>query len=108
VAEILEQESLTGEGISVGQGVVNLAEIDMTDTDQSTEIEFHRATNRSPIVFHQHHYSRDGDVITDPAVAFESVVNATPRSVSVTVTDLNREYIAVLPVMCERDWIQNS
>ena len=106
--EILQQEALTGEGISVGHGVVELTEIDLTDTELPSASEFNRATNRSPIVFHHHHYSRDGDLISEPPVPFESIVDETPRSISVTVTDSSQEYVAVLPVMCERGWIQNS
>lgn len=108
IEDILEQKSLTGEGISVGQGEGVLAEIDATATEQPTAAEFNRATNRSPLVFHRHHYARDGGLFSEPPVAVESVVNETPRSPSMTVTDSNNEYVAVLPVMCDRGWIQNG
>lgn len=108
VAEILERESLTGQGVSVGHGVVELADIDVTATEQPTESAFNRATNRSPIVSHLHHYSRDGDLVSEPSVPFEAVVDETPRSVTVPVTDTTREYVAILPVMCDRNWIQNA
>jgi len=108
VERILEENALTGEGISVGWGRVDLADITVTDSEQPTEDEFTRATNRGPIVHHRHHYARDGELISEPAVSFDDVVDGTPRSVSVTVTDTNRKYVATVPVMCDRGWIQNE
>ena len=106
--ELLAADSLTGEGVSVGWGEVALGRLTDTATPVPSESEFDRATETGPIVYHTRQYAGDGTLISEPAVAFGTVVDATPRSVTVTVTGQNQEYVAVLPVLCWHGAIQNG
>ena len=109
VHALLESESLTGTGVAVGQGEILLSELDRSSTDDSsTDPGVERDVPIGPLVSHQHHYSRDGDLISKPAVSFQRIVETTPRTVDVTMSFPQREYTAVLPVACRRTWIHNT
>lgn len=103
VHTILTDESPTGTGISVGVGEVNLTDLDSTGTDQSaTESAFEWDVNLGVTVSYEYLYSRDGDLISEPDISFQTVVDVTPRSAEVTMLFPQREYTAILPVVCRR------
>ncbi|WP_226011030.1 hypothetical protein [Halomicrobium salinisoli] len=109
VASILDDESLLGDGVSVGWGRLDLSEIDWAgERSTPTEEEFDRDADFGPSVTHLHHYDRDGDLLSEPEVSFDSVVEATPRTTEVTVLFPELEYTATFPVLCERTAIQNE
>lgn len=78
------------------------------DTEPPDESSFKRAVEIGPHVWHFHEYSRDGELLSEPDVAFEAIVNATPRSFEVTIHYSEETYVAILPVMCRREWILES
>lgn len=105
----LDAAELTGEGVSIEQATVRLDDLDHPqDTSPPPESEFRRAVEIGPRVFHFHHYSRDGELLTEPAVAFGALVEETPRSFEVTVRDAGEQYVAVLPALCQRGWIRDE
>lgn len=96
---------LVGDGVSIAQATVSLDDLDNPDeTSRQRESEFRRAVEIGPRVFHFHHYSRDGELLAEPAVPFGSIVEETPRSFEVTVQETGDRYMAVLPALCERGW----
>lgn len=104
IHSLLEKEQLLETGVSVGSGVAEVDELD----ENTSESEFDRAVSLGPIVRHSTLYSRDGTLIFEPEVEFETVVATTPRSIEVTMLFNEREYTAVLPVVCRRDWMQED
>ncbi|RXK51771.1 hypothetical protein [Halorientalis pallida] len=106
---LLEDKSLTGTGISTGWGETELAAIDVpTDEDPPTQEEFKRGPPLCPKVRHLHHYARDGSLISKPDVSFSRIVEATPRSMEITMLFPEKAYTAVLPVVCSRTWQRNE
>lgn len=61
-----------------------------------------------PLVNYVHHYSREGELISKPEVPFEEVVDATPRTVAVTVSIPEATSETTLPVVCQRFGMQND
>jgi len=109
VYSLLEAESLTGTSISVGQGRAVVSELDRTTAaDAPPTPGFDRDVQIAPIVSHEHRYDRDGELVSDPSVSFDAIVEATPRTVDVTVLFPEREYAATLPVVCKRTVVQYS
>lgn len=107
--ELLGEASLTGQGVSIGFGVVDLEELDHPAHEEPPEeSEFNRATSSGPIVSHEQLYSRDGDLRWKPDVEFREIVEATPRSFEVSMRYPARTYVAILPVMCQRRVIQET
>jgi len=107
--QILEDNSLTGTGISTGQGRMKLSDIDTPDGEAAPpQAEFSRDAPIAPKVFHTHHYARDGSLISEPDIAFEEIVATVPRSMEVTMLFPEKEYTAVLPCVCTKDWQQNE
>lgn len=106
---LLEEKSLTGTGINIGKGRVELVDIDVpAGGDPPTQEEFTRGAPVCPQVFHFHHYARDGSLISKPEVSFQKLVDASPRSMEVTMLFPEKEYTAVLPVACSRTWQRNA
>ena len=106
---LLDEKSLTGTGISVGQGRFELSDIDVpADEEPPTDAEFKRAVALGPMVFHQHHYARDGSLLSEPDVDFQKIVANTPRVMEITVLFPEQEYTAILPVACDRGWIRDE
>ena len=107
--QILEDNSLTGTGVSTGWGRVELREIE-TSTHETTSAqeEFTRDVPVAPKVYHTHHFARDGSLISEPTVPFEDLVEAVPRSTEVTVRFPEQSYTAVFPVVCTKDWTKNE
>mgnify|MGYP000202701127 CR=1 FL=1 len=106
VGTLLQQESLLGDGISTGVGEVSLDSlVDATPPAGTTPIEY-RSAESAPIISHEHLYDRDGTLVTEPDAAFETVVAATPRAVTVTMLFPEREYTTTVPVVCKRTWLQ--
>lgn len=107
--QILEDNSLTGTGISTGEGRVKSAEIDTSNSETApVRAEFSRDVPRAPIVFHSHHYARDGSLISEPDITFEEIVATVPRSIDVTMRFPEKRYTAVLPGVCTKDWAKNE
>jgi hypothetical protein len=101
----LDDAGVLGDGVDVGVGVVELDDLDEGRSERAADpSEFDREVNLGPIVNHSRGYSREGELLYEPAVEFEAVVDATPRSVDVTMSFEEREYTAVLPVMCKKGW----
>lgn len=106
---ILGDESLLGTGVNVGVSVVDLAELDQpTEAEPARPDEFRWGKEIGPRVFHFHHYARDGELLSQPSVSFEALVEATPRSFEVSLSYPERSYAAVLPAICRRGAIRNS
>lgn len=106
---ILSEESLTGPGVDIMVGTVDLQTLDpSSDTEPPTESDFKRAVDIGPLVFHYRHYSRDGELLSKPDVEFQAIVDTTPRSFEVTMNYPEESYVAILPAMCRRGWIQND
>lgn len=109
IKSLLDAESLMGDGIDVGWGRLDFSEINWTEGDSTpTEDEFSRDADFAPMVSHLHHYDRKGNLISKPDVSFESITEATPRAIDVTMLFPEREYTATLPVLCERTAMQNE
>ena len=104
ILSVLETEQLLGAGVDVGSGVAEVNGLD----DNPSESEFERTIPLAPVVHHEALYSRDGTLISDSEIEFETVVATTPRSIEVTMLFDEREYTAVLPVVCRRSWIQEE
>jgi len=105
----LERESLTGEGVQVRSRRVDLADLNTPENgDRPSESEFDRAAPYGPGVFHYRHYSRDGELLSEPEVNFASLVAATPRAFEVTMAFPNETFVDVLPALCRRGAIQND
>jgi hypothetical protein len=103
VHTLLRKESLIGTAISVDHGEAILTELDRTSTDDSPpNPALNRAVPVAPIVFHKHTYNRDGKITIEPSVSFQTIVNATPRTIDVTMLFPEREYSTILPVVCKR------
>ena len=109
VKEILLEQSLLVDGVTTGTGGTDLGSLDeWAGDDRPREEDFDRDLEISPIVAHQHHYDRDGNLISKPEIPFERIVEATPRAAEATVLFPERKYRAVLPVVCQRTWIRNE
>jgi len=106
--QILEDNSLTGTGISTGWGRTGLNEIDTPTNETTVQEEVTRDAPMAPKVYHTHHYARDGSLISEPAVPFENIVEAVPNSMEVTMLFPEKNYTAVLPVVCTKDWVKNE
>jgi len=90
-------------------GTVVLSEIDWAGTSSPpTEDEFSRDAEFGTKVYHLHHYDRNGGLLNEPSVSFDDVVSATSRKIEITIVFSEREYTAVLPVLCHRGWKQNE
>lgn len=98
VRSSLENDGLLGTGVHVATGV---AEVDALE-DPADEPAFDRAIPLGVIVSHSTLYSRDGERRSEPDVAFDAVVAATPRSLEVTMSFEERPYTAVVPGFCRR------
>jgi hypothetical protein len=109
IATRLAAGGYRGGGISVGTGTVSLAELDeWAGEERPREAEFERDGELAPIVLYQYHYDREGELLSKPGIDFETLVGATPRSATVTVHFPERDYRAVLPVVCDMFWIRNE
>ncbi|WP_152417971.1 hypothetical protein [Haloferax elongans] len=108
VKTTLQEQSLLKTGVSVGMGIVKLDELTETSGEKPVESEFNRDREIGPIVSHMHHYSRDGTLLSSPAVSFDTLVKATPRTMEVTMEFPERDYTAILPVLCRKGWYQND
>lgn len=107
VASVLDEKDLEESGIAVGYGTVDRDDLDGADGDpESTE--FDRAIPFGVSVDHVTSYSRGGTRLTAPEIDFQSLVQATPKSITVTMRFDEREYTAVLPVICERLCVQDE
>ncbi|WP_327053544.1 hypothetical protein [Halomicrococcus gelatinilyticus] len=109
VYSLLAEQSLAGTGVSVGQGEAVLSELDRTTAEDAPSApELDRDAQFAPVVFHEHRYDRNGDLVSEPSVSFDAIVEATPRTVDVTVLFPEREYAATLPVVCQRTVVRYS
>ena len=107
--QILEDNSLTGTGISTGWGRLKMSEIDTSNSDTTLlSEEFTRDAPMAPKVYYTHHYTRDGSLISEPAIPFADLVEAVPRSMEVTMLFPEKSYTAVFPVVCRKDWTKNE
>ncbi|MXR51125.1 hypothetical protein GRX03_05825 [Halovenus sp. WSH3] len=106
---LFENKSLIGTGISIGQGQVELSNIEVSSGgEQPTQEEFKWGAPLAPIGFHSHHYARDGELISKPDVPFQRLVEEAPRSMEITMLFPEKEYTAVLPVVCDRTWSKDQ
>jgi len=106
---ILDAKSLTGTGISVGQGEFDISDLTTsTPEDSSLQEEIVRDAPLAPMVFHSHHYARDGSLISEPSIAFQEIVEAVPRVMDISITFPEQNYRAILPVVCEKGWYKNE
>lgn len=106
---ILDTNSLTGTGISTGQGRFELSDLTTSTTEESSlQEEIVRDAPIAPMVFHSHHYARDGSLISKPSVSFQEIVKAVPRLMDISITFPEQKYRAVLPVVCEKGWYKNE
>lgn len=109
VRKRLAKLSLLVSGVSTGSGRTVLNSLDeLEGDDRPTEDDFDRDFAISPIVSHQHLYDRGGNLIREPEVPFERIVEETPRVAAVTMLFPEREYRAILPVVCQRRWIREE
>lgn len=67
---------------------------------------FKRDREIGPTVNHSTMYDRQGALVSSPKVAFEALVEATPRTMEVTMEFPEGEYTAILPVLCSKRWGQ--
>lgn len=104
----LEARSLHKSGVRLGTGVVALDELTETSGERPVESDFKRDRDIGPIVSHLHHYARDGTLLSSPTVSFDALVEATPRTMTVTMEFPERSYTAILPVLCTKGWYQNA
>lgn len=105
VASILESRSLLDGPGGVGWGNISHNERSKIVT---TPIEGHLIQSHGVRVTHAYYYDREGNLVQSPTVEFESVVDATPRTVHVTLSFPEREYAATVLVLCERAWVQEQ
>lgn len=106
---LLNSESMTGTGISVGQGIFEISDLTTSRAeDSSLSEEIKRDAQLAPQVFHSHHYARDGSLISEPSVSFQEIVETVPRMMDITINFPEQQYQAVLPVVCEKGWYQNE
>lgn len=108
VRSLLDRQALLGEYLTVGSGRIDVSKLTESNSPGPTEPSIDGALDTGPIVYHVHHYDRQGNLVDQPAVSFQSVVEATPRSGAVTMLFPERAYTATLPVLCERTWVQNG
>jgi hypothetical protein len=104
----LDDEGLSEEGIRVGEGVVDSDDLDGVDSPASDPSASDRAVDLGVIVSHSRLYSREGELIAEPDVTFESVVDVVPRSIEATMSFEEREYTTVLPVLCKKEEIRQT
>lgn len=99
VRSSLEETGVLETVIAVGRGQTSLDDLDGDDPDSA---EFERALPSGVSVSHGPSYGRDGALLSRPSIDFGTLVDSTPRSVTVTMNFEERDYTAVLPVVCRR------
>ncbi|SDQ63674.1 hypothetical protein [Natronobacterium texcoconense] len=102
VISLLEDEDV-GSMIDVGIGGPGLSEVSNKDVDES---DFDREGESSIVVSHTTLYTQTGEKHDEPAIGFEYLVELIPTKIEVTMLFDEREYTAVLPVLCHREWAQ--
>ena len=106
---LLESESMTGTGISVGRGGFEISELTTSTAEESPlSEEIKRDALLAPKVFHSHHHARDGSLISEPSISFQEIVEVIPRMMNITITFPEQQYQAVLLVVCKKGWYQNE
>ena len=107
--EIVEDNSLTGTGISTGWGRVEVSEIDISTNETAlVQEDVTRDAPVAPKVYYSHHYARDGSLISKPDIPFADLVEVVPRSMAVTMLFPEKSYTAVFPVVCRKDWTKDE
>ena len=105
----LDAAGVLGEQVGVSSESVNLSTLDdWQGSERPRATEFEGSLDRGTVVSHLYHYERDGSVYQKPAVAFDRLVEVTPRSVEVTLQLPEYAHDVVLPVVCNRTWIRNE
>lgn len=109
IRAVLAGAGLLENGVNVGEGIVELSDLDEERDERAPDpSEFDREVDLGPIVTHSRGYSRDGELLYEPAVEFETVVDATPQLIEVAMPFEEREYTAVLPIMCKKGWTRQD
>ena len=106
VRDRLREKSLLEEAVFVAGGIVDLDELTETSANPPSESMFERDREIGPTVNHSTMYDRQGALVSSPEVAFEALVEATPRTMEVSMKVPEGEYTAILPVLCSKRWAQ--
>lgn len=70
---------------------------------ERSDLEFKRAVEIGLKVLYYHVYDHNGDRVETPHVSWDALVNSVPRAIELTMLFPEREYTAILPVLCEQE-----
>jgi len=102
---LLDKKSLLGDGVAVGSATVDFSNINWKENPPDTN-EFSQDGRFALIVPYTFNYDRDGNLVSEPNIPFNELVNETPREAKVTVVVSGRSYLATIPVICRQESIQ--
>ncbi|RQG92378.1 hypothetical protein [Natrarchaeobius chitinivorans] len=102
IGSILADRELLGAGVFLG---IDRIAADGIDDDVASD-EFERAIPLATVVNQRYVYGPNGELRTRPEpVDLETLLEALPRTVTVTVSSDGNQYTAGLPVVVHRYWI---
>lgn len=105
IGSILREQELLGAGVFLGIDYISTTEID----DEVEEDEFERAKPLATVVNQRYIYDADGELITQPKPReLDTLLSQLPRTVTVSVSSDTARYLAVLPVVVRRYWVQQN
>jgi len=100
-----ELESLTN--ITAGVGRTDNEGIEGFDRERYTT-----AVAVAPYIGYYYHYDDEGNLLSEPAVEFETLVEAAPRTIESTLMFDSkfdrREHVSKFPTVCERFWQEQN
>lgn len=100
-----ELESLTN--ITAGVGRTDYEEIEGFDREKYTT-----AVAVAPYIEYYSHYDDEGNLVSEPEVEFDTLVESAPRTIESTlIFDSKfdrREHVSKFPTVCERTWQEQN